>query len=122
MHHDPDVGVAAVGPTLGRSGRPRVARAAARFSSSAAFMLMNSASEPVAAIAALTSSTWLESGPEVEVDAEDPVAIGGQGSSGRLAHAARGPEDQRPALAVVAHSVVISVRLGPSAARQPSLA
>ena len=36
----------------------KVARAAARFSSSAAFMLMNRASEPAAAIAALTSSTW----------------------------------------------------------------
>ena len=42
-----------------RSNRsPSVASAAARFSSSAAFMLMYSASEPAASIAALTSSTW----------------------------------------------------------------
>ena len=47
----------------------KAARAVARFSSSAAFMLMNSASLPAATIAALTSSTCCEGGPEVEVDA-----------------------------------------------------
>ncbi len=44
-----------------------------------------------------------ESRPEVEMDPRDPVAGAGQGQRGRLAHARRCAEDQRPALAVVCH-------------------
>ena len=40
---------------------------------------------------------------EVEVDAADPVARLRQGDRRRLAHAARGAQDERPALAGVGH-------------------
>ena len=44
-----------------------------------------------------------EGGPEIEVDPDDPVAARREGQRRRLAHPARGAEDERPALAVVGH-------------------
>src|SRR4029079_4589443 len=46
-----------------------------------------------------------ERGPEVEVDADDPVAVPGEGEGGGLAHPARATENERPALAIVGHGV-----------------
>ena len=76
-------------------------------------MLTKSASLPAAAISALTSSTWANAGPEVEVDAADPVARLRERDRRRLAHPARGTEDERPALAVVGHRILL-VWLPPS--------
>ena len=45
----------------------------------------------------------LECGAEVQVDPDDVVAGPGERQSGRLAHAGRAAQDQRPALAVVGH-------------------
>src|SRR4029079_2515049 len=53
-----------------------------------------------------------ERGPEVEMDADDPVAVPGEREGGGLAHPARAAENERPALAIVGHGSLRVV--GPS--------
>ena len=77
-------------------------------------MLMYSASDPAAAIFALTSSTCARRGAEVEVDAADPVARRGERERRGLAHPGGRAEDQRPALAVVGHRGSSGLRRDPA--------
>ena len=65
-----------------------------------------------------------ERGPEVEMDADDPVAVPGEREGGGLAHPARAAEDERDAAVpgLVLHIVAREVAQGEGVRRALDLA
>ena len=123
MHDDPDVGVAARGGrpveplAEGREGRPALVVVGG-------IHVDEERLGPGRLDRRLDLLDVGQRGPEVEVDAEDPIAGRGQRPGGRLAHPGRGAEDDGPALAIVGHRVPprSTVPVGRPSFDRPSLA